>query len=87
MKIRGFLVYAILEVSVDEEAAHRPDAVPAVAAELAREELAQNRVSLEVYPLNNFGVPLVGVPFMFKGQAPLDRRVVDRVDRRIEALR
>lgn len=81
-KLRRFLVYSILEVTVDESAAHRPDAVPAVAAELAREQLAQNQVSLELFPLMDNGAPLVGSPLVFKGPHPTDRRVVDRIARR-----
>jgi len=79
-----FRTFVILEVDVDSQSVAKGASACAVAAELAREAIAQLDYAMEVYPVDETsGTVRPGIAFVSVREKALQReRVTDRIDAR-----
>jgi hypothetical protein len=81
-----FKAFVILDVDVDPKCVDKSSFAAAVAAEFAREAIAQQGYAVEVHQLDEHGQPRPGTPFISYPHSPMrDRRVTDRVRARSSA--
>lgn len=81
MKFRTFV---ILDVDVDPKSVAQGATAACVAAELAREALAQQHYAIEIHQVDGVtGAVWASAPFVSLPAVPLEsRRVTDRIDAR-----